>query len=120
MEIQSTFSVAAKFTSNGMPITRFKSSATGLTSIMVGVPGPLVSGCFALATEAHDNDGLPHTLEHLIFLGSDTWPWKGVIDLVSNRCFAQGTNAWTDVDHTAYTITTAGAEAFLNIMPIFV
>jgi hypothetical protein len=21
---------------------------------------------------------------------------------------AQGTNAWTDVDHTAYTITTAG------------
>ena len=29
-----------------------------------------------LATEAHDDDGLPHTLEHLIFLGSEDYPYK--------------------------------------------
>lgn len=29
-----------------------------------------------LATEAHDDDGLPHTLEHLIFLGSEDYPFK--------------------------------------------
>ena len=28
------------------------------------------------ATEAHDDDGLPHTLEHLIFLGSEDYPYK--------------------------------------------
>lgn len=39
--------------------------------------------------------------------------------MLANRCFAQGTNAWTDVDHTCYTMTTAGAEGFLNLLPVF-
>lgn len=34
---------------------------------------------FVLATEAHDDDGLPHTLEHLIFLGSELYPYKGTL-----------------------------------------
>lgn len=50
--------------------------------------------CFS-ATEAFDDDGLPHTLEHLIFLGSEQYPYKGVLDLLANRCLASGTNAWT-------------------------
>ena len=29
-----------------------------------------------LATEAHDDDGLPHTLEHLVFMGSEDFPYK--------------------------------------------
>jgi Zn-dependent M16 (insulinase) family peptidase len=28
------------------------------------------------ATEAHDDDGLPHTLEHLVFMGSEDFPYK--------------------------------------------
>ena len=28
------------------------------------------------ATEAHDHDGLPHTLEHLIFMGSEKYSYK--------------------------------------------
>lgn len=39
--------------------------------------------------------------------------------MLANRCFAQGTNAWTDVDHTAYTMTTAGPGGFLNLLPIY-
>lgn len=50
---------------------------------------------FFSATEAFDDDGLPHTLEHLIFLGSEQYPYKGVLDLLANRCLASGTNAWT-------------------------
>lgn len=50
---------------------------------------------YVLATEAHDDDGIPHTLEHLIFLGSENYPFKGVLDLLANRCLASGTNAWT-------------------------
>ena len=51
--------------------------------------------CGFAATEAYDDDGLPHTLEHLIFLGSEQYPYKGVLDLLANRCLASGTNAWT-------------------------
>lgn len=61
-------------------------------------------GFFALATEAQDDDGCPHTLEHLVFLGSEDYPYKGVLDRVANRSLAQGTNAWTDTDHTAYSV----------------
>ena len=57
-----------------------------------------------LATEALDDDGCPHTLEHLVFLGSEDYPYKGVLDRLANRALAQGTNAWTDIDHTCYTV----------------
>lgn len=70
-------------------------------------------------TEAHDDDGLPHTLEHLIFLGSELYPYKGVLDLLANRCLASGTNAWTDTDHTCYTMKTVGKDGFLELMPIY-
>ncbi|RCI02438.1 hypothetical protein CU098_009467, partial [Rhizopus stolonifer] len=67
-----------------------------------------------------DDFGCPHTLEHLVFLGSQQYPYKGVLDSLANRAIAQGTNAWTDVDHTCYTITTAGSEGFLKLLPIYV
>lgn len=39
------------------------------------------------ATEAHDDDGLPHTLEHLVFMGSEDYPYK-VLCIYSyfNKC----------------------------------
>lgn len=54
-------------------------------------------------------------LFHICLCGS----MQGVLDLLANRCLAQGTNAWTDVDHTCYTVTTAGSEGFLNLLPIY-
>eukprot|EP00795_Rhopilema_esculentum_P010838 gene10838-19655_t len=102
-----------------IPVEKYKSTLTGLTICVANVEGPLVNGYFCLATEAHDDDGLPHTLEHLVFMGSEKYPYKGLLDLFANRCLAQGTNAWTDVDHTSYTLTTAGSEGFLNMLPIY-
>lgn len=58
-------------------------------------------------------------MEHLIFLGSEDYPYKGVLDIVANRCLASGTNAWTDIDHTCYVMDTAGSEGFLTLMPIY-
>lgn len=97
----------------------YKSVSTGMSVVIAQVEGPLVSGYLTIATEAHDDDGLPHTLEHLIFLGSENYPFKGVLDLLANRCLADGTNAWTDTDHTCYTLKTAGADGFLNLLPIY-
>jgi Zn-dependent M16 (insulinase) family peptidase len=84
-----------------------------------------VNGYFTVATEARQSDyarpddGLPHTLEHLVFMGSEQYPFKGVIDQLAGRSLAQGTNAWTDVDHTAFTLTTAGPQGFLSMLPVF-
>ncbi|KAL4219134.1 hypothetical protein ACF0H5_021716 [Mactra antiquata] len=102
-----------------IPITKYRSKKTGLTVVIAEVEGPLVNGYFCVATEAHDDDGLPHTLEHLVFMGSEEFPYKGVLDLLANRCLASGTNAWTDTDHTCYTMTNAGSQGFLNLMPIY-
>ena len=42
-----------------------------------------------------------------------------MLDLTANRCLASRTNAWTDTDHTCYTVYTAGSGGFLNILPIY-
>lgn len=55
-------------------------------------------------TEAHTDDGLPHTLEHLVFMGSKQYPFKGFLDIIANRCLASGTNASTDQDVNFYNI----------------
>jgi len=117
----SDFRLIASSKANGQILTeKYHSDSSGLTVIISQVEGPLVNGYFCLATEAEDDDGLPHTLEHLIFLGSESYPFKGVLDLLSNRCLSSGTNAWTDTDHTCYTMTTAGSEGFLSLMPVYV
>ncbi|KAI9473757.1 MAG: Metalloenzyme, LuxS/M16 peptidase-like protein [Benjaminiella poitrasii] len=104
----------------GVTFTKLKSDKTGLTVMLADIEAPLVNGYFTLATESFDDFGCPHTLEHLVFLGSDQYPYKGVLDMLANRAIAQGTNAWTDVDHTCYTITTAGSKGFLNLLPIYI
>jgi Zn-dependent M16 (insulinase) family peptidase len=59
-----------KLNLNGvLPVTKYRSNLTGLTVIFARAESPIANGYFCLPTEAHDDDGLPHTLEHLIFLG---------------------------------------------------
>ncbi|KAI8093910.1 Metalloenzyme, LuxS/M16 peptidase-like protein, partial [Halteromyces radiatus] len=101
-------------------VTKYRSPKTGLTVMHVDIDSPLVNGYLALATEAFEDSGGFHCLEHLVFLGSEQYPYKGVLDSLANRAIAQGTNAWTDVDHTCYTITTAGSQGFLDLLPIYV
>ncbi|XP_023322562.1 uncharacterized protein C05D11.1 [Eurytemora carolleeae] len=105
--------------SSSTMVVKFISEMTGLTVVLVESESPIVNGYFCLATEAHDHDGLPHTLEHLVFLGSEEYPYKEVLDLLANRCLADRTNAWTDTDHTCYTVYTAGSSGFLHILPVY-
>ncbi|KAG0140396.1 hypothetical protein CROQUDRAFT_665240 [Cronartium quercuum f. sp. fusiforme G11] len=100
-------------------LAKWKSNQTGLSVVWADVDGPLVNGYFTVATEIFNDSGVPHTLEHLIFLGSENYPYKGILDSLANRAFATGTNAWTDTTHTAYTVTTAGSEGFLRLLPVF-
>ncbi|KAG8683213.1 hypothetical protein FRC09_016223, partial [Ceratobasidium sp. 395] len=101
-------------------LTKWRSKKTGLTVVHVDYDAPIVKGYFVLATEIFNDSGCPHTLEHLVFMGSEQYPFKGVLDNLANRAFSQGTNAWTDTDHTAYTISTAGGQGFLQLLPVYV
>ena len=56
----------------------------------------------------------------LVFSGSEKYPYKDIINRFANRGFANGTNAWTDTDHTAYTLSTAGEQGFLQMLPIYI
>jgi Zn-dependent M16 (insulinase) family peptidase len=53
-------------------------------------------------------------------MGSEKYPYKGMLDRFANRGFSDGTNAWTANDHTAYTVSTAGEQGFLQLLPIYV
>lgn len=106
-------------TDGDLPLAKYRSTKTGLTVFVSEFDGPLVSGFLCVATEAQDDDGLPHTLEHLVFMGSESYPYKGVLDQLASRCLASGTNAWTDIDHTCFTMTTVGPKGFLNLLPIY-
>ncbi|KAJ7070954.1 Metalloenzyme, LuxS/M16 peptidase-like protein [Mycena amicta] len=101
-------------------ISKWQSRVTGLSVVHLDYEAPLVNGYFVVATEIFDDSGCPHTLEHLVFMGSEKYPYKGIIDHLANRGFSNGTNAWTDTDHTAYTVSTAGEQGFLQLLPIYV
>jgi len=99
-------------------ITQYESARTGMRIAVVDQKGPKVEGYFALATEIHDNTGAPHTLEHLIFMGSKSYRYKGLLDRLSSRAFST-TNAWTGTDQTVYELKTAGWEAFAQMLPVY-
>lgn len=93
-----------------IPVNKYVSTETGIQVYIAQVHSPVTSAYLALgehfknlqvsrnenflfaATEADSDDGIPHTLEHLIFLGSEEYPYKGVLDLLANRCLASGTS----------------------------
>jgi len=99
-------------------ITQYESERSGLQVIVADRKGPKVNGYFTLATEILDDSGAPHTLEHLIFMGSRSYQYKGLLDKLASRAYS-GTNAWTAVDHTAYTLETAGWDGFAQILPVY-
>ncbi|KZT05962.1 uncharacterized protein LAESUDRAFT_701454 [Laetiporus sulphureus 93-53] len=101
-------------------VSKWKSRVTGLSVVHLDYEAPIVNGYFVIATEIFDDSGCPHTLEHLVFMGSERYPYKGIIDHLANRGFSNGTNAWTDTDHTAYTVSTAGEQGFLQLLPVYV
>ncbi|KEF50841.1 uncharacterized protein A1O9_13105, partial [Exophiala aquamarina CBS 119918] len=99
-------------------ITQYESGRTGLRIVVVDQQGPGLFGYFVLATEIDDDSGAPHTLEHLCFMGSKSYKYKGFLDKVATRAYS-ATNAWTGTDHTAYTLETAGWAGFAQVLPVY-
>ena len=79
-------------------VSKWRSERTGLTVVVGNHSSPVTNGYFTIASEIFDDTGRPHTLEHLVFLGSKEYPYKGVLDQLANRAGSNGTNAWTAND----------------------
>lgn len=120
MKDRSHFRTIQKFKLDYAPIdvAQYESERTGMRVVCVNQPGPKVYGYFTLATEIHDDSGSPHTLEHLCFMGSKSYRYKGLLDKLATRAYSN-TNAWTATDHTAYTLETAGWDGFAQILPVY-
>ena len=99
-------------------LSEYESALTGMRVVTVDQKGPKVFGYFALATEIHDDSGAPHTLEHLCFMGSKNYRYKGFLDTLASRAYSS-TNAWTATDHTAYTLESAGWDGFSQLLPVY-
>jgi Zn-dependent M16 (insulinase) family peptidase len=114
------FRKVQSFRTNYAPtgITQYESERSGMQVIVADRKGPKVNGYFTLATEIFDDSGAPHTLEHLVFMGSKNYRYKGLLDKLAGRAYSN-TNAWTAVDHTAYTLETAGWDGFAQILPVY-
>ncbi|KAI1075677.1 Metalloenzyme, LuxS/M16 peptidase-like protein [Whalleya microplaca] len=99
-------------------ITQYESERSGMQVVVADREGPKINGYFTLATEIFDDSGAPHTLEHLVFMGSKSYHYKGLLDKLASRAYGT-TNAWTATDHTAYTLETAGWEGFAQTLPVY-
>ena len=58
-----------------------------------------------------------------LFMGSEKYPYKGILDLFANRGFSEGNElGWTATDHTVFstTVSTVGEQGFLQLLPIYV
>lgn len=100
-------------------ISKYISARTRLQLVHINhQSSPLVEGYFAVATECPTDSGVPHTLEHLLFMGSKNHPYKGLLDNAGNLCMSS-TNAWTATDQTVYTLTSAGWEGFRKLFPVY-
>ncbi|KAJ9248250.1 hypothetical protein DTO207G8_7552 [Paecilomyces variotii] len=119
-EYKSYFKLLQKFKPDYSPseFTQYESERTGMRVVVIDQKGPKVTGYFTLATEIHDDSGAPHTLEHLCFMGSRNYRYKGFLDKLATRAYSN-TNAWTATDHTAYTLDTAGWAGFSQILPVY-
>lgn len=120
MENTSHFKKVQRFTADytEAQVTQYESQRTGMRVVVVDRKGPKVYGYFAVATEITDDSGAPHTLEHLCFMGSRRYPFKGVLDKIATRAYSD-TNAWTDTHETVYSLSTAGWEGFAQLLPIY-
>ncbi len=74
----------------------FKHAESNFRCVFVPLPGPLCSATLLVPTLAVNHKGLAHTLEHLIFCGSRSFPFRGYLDYLATRALSTGTNGYLE------------------------
>ncbi|KAJ2740103.1 hypothetical protein GGI20_005983, partial [Coemansia sp. BCRC 34301] len=110
---------AAETEGDGFRVSVYRHIESNLRIVLCHIPRPLYSLNIYVPTVSPNDKGLPHTLEHLVFCGSQRHPSRGYLDALANCNLSTGTNAWTSDDHTCYTLSTASEEALANVLPVY-
>ncbi|KAJ1995088.1 hypothetical protein GGI25_001317 [Coemansia spiralis] len=100
------------------PVTVYKHKATEFRVVICQVPGPLCHLALCMPTLCADHKGKPHSLEHLVFCGSEKYPYRGYIDVVASQNLGQPMNATTYSDMTIFKFVGLGQEAAANVLPV--
>eukprot|EP00915_Cephaloidophora_sp_WS-2016_P005063 GHVH01006740.1.p1 GENE.GHVH01006740.1~~GHVH01006740.1.p1 ORF type:complete len:1327 (-),score=183.76 GHVH01006740.1:127-4107(-) len=103
---------------NHFPYYLLESASSHFLTVVAEVPSPMIHVTISVPTTTLNNKGLPHCLEHLIFIGSNDYPY-GFLDDYSQRCMTNGTNAWTMPDRTEYTFESACPEGVYTLLPVY-
>ncbi|KAJ2359251.1 hypothetical protein IWW50_001939 [Coemansia erecta] len=102
-----------------VPTTVHRHVSSGFRVVQCKVQQPVYSLAIYVPTLPDNNKGVPHTLEHLVFCGSQRYANRGYLDALAVCNFSQGTNAWTYEDVTCYTLTTGSEEALANVVAVY-
>ncbi|KAJ2849021.1 hypothetical protein IWW36_002930 [Coemansia brasiliensis] len=100
------------------PVHVYKHKDTEFRVVVCQVPGPLCHLAVCVPTLCTDHKGKPHTLEHMVFCGSERFPYLGYIDAVAAHNLGQPMNASTYPDMTMYKFVGLGQEGAANMLPI--
>ncbi|KAJ2655068.1 hypothetical protein IWW48_005733 [Coemansia sp. RSA 1200] len=104
---------------DGFRTSVYKHFESNMRVVMCRTSSPIYTLNIYVPTVAPNNKGLPHTLEHLVFCGSKRYPIRGYMDVLASYNYSVGTNAWTDKDHTCYTLSTLAEDGVANVLPPF-
>ncbi|PVU96066.1 hypothetical protein BB559_002511 [Furculomyces boomerangus] len=118
-QIESIFTVESNSQGSAFPAISLVHKLHKFRTIVCKTSGPLCQLNILVPTICSDHKGLPHTLEHLIFCGSKHFPERGYLDALASLNYSNGTNAYTNSDHTVYTLETAGELGIFNTLPVF-
>ncbi|KAJ2454798.1 hypothetical protein EV183_001217 [Coemansia sp. RSA 2336] len=108
-----------KSATSSIPATVYRHRDSQFRVVQCQVDQPLFTLSIYVPTLSSNNKGLPHTLEHLVFCGSQRYKNRGYLDALATCNFSQGTNAWTWEDVTCYTLTTGSEQALINVLPAY-
>lgn len=101
-----------------IPLSLHRSTRSGLSVVIANIPGPTSQLHITFKTESFDDRGMPHSLEHLVFLGSESSPYKSVLDDCSQR-LCSSTNAWTAQEYTTYTLDSGPIKCIEALLPLY-
>ncbi|KAJ2823452.1 hypothetical protein FBU31_004275, partial [Coemansia sp. 'formosensis'] len=70
--------------SGGFRVSVYRHYESNMRIVLCRIPRPLYSLNIYVPTVSANDKGLPHTLEHLIFCGSQRYPSRGYLDALAN------------------------------------
>ncbi|KAJ2657487.1 hypothetical protein IWW48_004502 [Coemansia sp. RSA 1200] len=103
----------------GIRTSVYKHFESNMRVVVCRTSSPIFTLNIYVPTASTNDKGIPHTLEHLVFCGSKRYPTRGYMDALAAHNYSMGTNAWTSVDHTCYTLAAAAEDAVANVLPVF-